>query len=96
VPPAARENNKRGIDGVPRYWLSKTKRWVSDRDQAGVVVAPAVQATVPTSGTSISGVSTIAGTTSGNSAGTQLAVANAAHSINIAIQGLLNSLKEGA
>jgi hypothetical protein len=96
APSAAIENNKRVIDGIPRYWLLKTKRWVYDCDQAGVIAVPTAHVDVPDAyGTSISGVSTITGTTSGNSSGTQYAVANAAHLIKIAIQGLWNSLKDG-
>jgi Zinc knuckle len=92
APPSANENNNRIIEGVPRFWLSKTKRWVKDRDSTTPTVhAHVATPTVLTASSSITPVST---TTSSSTTGRELALANSAHSIYVAIQGLMNSLKD--
>jgi Zinc knuckle len=93
APPSKNENNKRVIDGVPRFWLDRTKRWVNDRDatppqMANVAVVTTTPA-VPSS--AVSGITTVAGT---STASRELAIANAAHSINLAMQGLMSTLHE--
>jgi Zinc knuckle len=92
APPSANENNKRTIEGVSRFWLSKTKRWVQDPDattpSAHAHVATPIVLTVSSS------LTTGSTTTSGTTTGRDLALANAAHSINVAMQGLMNSLKD--
>jgi hypothetical protein len=87
VPPATNENNKRVIDGVPRFWLSKTKRWVNDRDATALVNHPPVAnvVAVPSSDNT---------TMSSDSAGRELALSTAAHSINLTMQGFINTLKD--
>jgi hypothetical protein len=82
------------IDGVSHYWLSKTKRWVKDKKvepAANVVATPpvaVVPAIVPNS--AMSAMTSVDPTAA---AGRELAVANAAHSIQVAMQGLLNTMK---
>jgi hypothetical protein len=91
APPTANENNRRVVDGIARFWLTKTKRWVKDKKLAGtpaiaaVAVAPSTVSTVPSTVTTGSDTSV---------AGKELAVANAAHSIQLAMQGLLSTFKE--
>jgi hypothetical protein len=98
APPSKAENNKRVIDGTARFWLDKTKRWVKDKDAADTPsanVATSNIATVVTSPTvpssNVSGITTIANSTA---AGRELALANAAHTINLAVSGLMNSFRD--
>jgi hypothetical protein len=79
--PTANKNNKQEIDDIPRFWLSKTKRWVRDRDYK----PPAANVVVPVPATIASTI------TSPNK---ELALANATHLINLAMQGLLNLFKD--
>jgi hypothetical protein len=44
-PPLPHERNKRVINGVPMYWIPRTRRWVKDRQ----VVTSSVAPTVPSS-----------------------------------------------
>jgi Zinc knuckle len=92
APPSAKENNKRTIDEIPRFWISKTKRWVKDRDATATTSAPTANVSVNATPTVASTVTTTSGTITGS--GRDLALANATHSINLAVQGLMNSLRD--
>jgi hypothetical protein len=93
APPSAREQNRRIIDGTARYWISKTKLWANNRKVEGFA-AVAVAATtgpatvVPATPAPISTV----GTDSVATTSKELAIANTAHTIQLAMQGLLLTL----
>jgi Zinc knuckle len=96
APPSKGENGKRTIDGIPRFWLDRTKRWVKDKDapENAPPCAHVATATVPTVPSSnVSGITTVAGTTA-TTTGRELAIANAAHSINLAMNGLVNTFRD--
>jgi hypothetical protein len=92
APPATNENNRRTIDGVARYWLSNSKRWIKDKQIVGTAAVAVAATPVPTTIVPSSAISTVS-TTDVTTASRELAVANAAHSIQLAMQGLLNTLQ---
>jgi hypothetical protein len=93
APPSKNESNKQTINGIPRFWLEQTKQWVKDRD-----ATPAVNVVIPSTssasvaGTSLSGMTSMPG---GKTTSNNLAIANDTHSIQLAMQGLMNLLQEG-
>lgn len=91
APPTDAENNRRVIDGKKMYFLHKTKRWVPDRKSGDAAPSstqmvhpalPGVPQAPPLSTPSPSGM-----------VGRELALTNATHSINLAMQGLANAMK---
>jgi Zinc knuckle len=93
--PSKAENNRRIIDGQPKFWLERTKRWVKDKDATdtdtpAANVAAVVTTAVPSS--NVSGITTVANTLTTTSR--DLALANATHSINLAMSGFMNTLRE--
>jgi hypothetical protein len=74
APPSKAEKNRRVIDGIPCYYMERTKRWFNDNDVPGAPVANVAAVVTPT--------------------GRELALANAAHSINLAMTGLMKSFKD--
>jgi glutamate synthase domain-containing protein 3 len=83
---------KRVINGISLFWLTKANCLVCDRDlPAAIVVTPEISTMITNNAVvSVSGNTMLTTTTSGR----ELALENAAHSINVAVKGLLNTLKE--
>lgn len=92
APPSEAEKNKRVIDGKPMYWANRTKRWINDKQAGAAPTAhPAIVPPAP-SGQSVPS-NTGAPNSTSDSART-IAITNATHSINMAMQGLLGAFKE--
>lgn len=87
APPQPSEKNRRTINGKPMYWHAKTERWVDDR-KAGQT--PGANAAMPGTVSQPPPPSPPAPVTNPNP-GRDLAVSNATHQINVAVQGLMNA-----
>jgi Zinc knuckle len=91
-PPTAEEKNRRIIDGKHMYWLTQLKRWVLDKraiQNVGLVNTPAVTPVVapPNNVLPVAQPIQITPTTK------DLAIHNATHSINVAMQNLSNAMR---
>jgi Zinc knuckle len=91
-PPTAEEKNRRIIDGKHMFWLSQLKRWVLDKraiQNVGLVNIPAVTPVV----TPPSNVLPVPQTLQITPTSKDLAIHNATHSINVAMQNLSNAMR---
>jgi hypothetical protein len=75
------------------YWSTKTKRWVPDRKAPGNAPAANAAATNPTPVPAPvpNNLSGLAQPTPTEKVGRDLAISNASHQVNLAIQVLMNS-----
>lgn len=87
APPQPHEKNRRVINGKPMYWYAKTERWVDDK-KAGQ--APGANAAVPGNPQPPPNPNPPAQPTNPNP-NRDLAVSNATHQINVAVQGLMSA-----
>jgi hypothetical protein len=88
-PPTAEEKNRRIIHGKHMYWLTQLKRWVLDKraiQNVGLVNTPAVTPVV----TPPNNVLPVSQPIQITLATKDLAIHNAAHSVNEAMQNLSN------
>jgi hypothetical protein len=95
APPTEAENNKRVIDGKPRYWSRRWKRWCLDKDRMDGT--PAVQPPPTANMSGEPSPRTVTFSDEPSSASRRqtrdVAFANTAHLITTALQGLSQALE---
>lgn len=85
APPTESEKNRRTIDGKPMYWADRIKRWVNDKraNPAVNAVTPAIPRSVPDSNSSVK--------SDQEKLSRELMLSNFTHSINSAMEKLVNT-----
>jgi hypothetical protein len=93
APPQPNEKNKRVINGKPMLWHFKTHCWIDDK-KAGANVANGTHAPPAAPSGAPSGAPSAGQLSNAEKASRELALTNASHQINFAIQALLSAFKE--